>query len=84
MEPAVIDAFVERIPLEAPDGEPLRLELESFVSAVREGQPVTVSGEDGREALAVALRIVAEIERSLPSLRGRAGGEAADSRAVGA
>ena len=63
--------LVERVPLEAPDGEPLRLEFESFVAAVRGEQPVAVSGEDGREALDVALRIVREIERTLPALRGR-------------
>ena len=68
--PLALEAFVERIPLEAPEGEPLRLELESFVAAVRGDQPVVVSGEDGREALAVALRIVKEIERTLPSLSG--------------
>ena len=68
--PLALEAFVERIPLEAPDGEPLRLEFESFVSAVRGEQPVVVSGENGREALAVALRIVTEIERTLPSLSG--------------
>ena len=63
-----IEAFVERVPLTAPDGEPLRLEFESFLEAVRGTAPVTVSGEDGREALAVALTIVSEIERTLPSL----------------
>ena len=63
-----IEAFVERVPLIAPEGEPLRLEFESFLDAVRGGTPVTVSGEDGREALAVALTIVSEIERTLPSL----------------
>ncbi|HUQ82277.1 MAG TPA: Gfo/Idh/MocA family oxidoreductase [Gemmatimonadaceae bacterium] len=68
--PLALEAFVERIPLEAPAGEPLRLEFESFVAAVRGEQPVVVSGEDGREALAVALRIVREIERTLPSLSG--------------
>ena len=68
--PLALEAFVERIPLEAPAGEPLRLEFESFVAAVRGDQPVVVSGDDGREALAVALRIVGEIERTLPSLAG--------------
>jgi len=63
-----IEAFVERVPLEAPEGEPLRLEFESFLDAVRGDAPVAVSGEDGREALAVALKIVQEIERALPSL----------------
>jgi len=56
--------FVERIALDAPEGEPLRLELESFVAAVRGDAPVPVSGVDGRRALQVALRIVAEIERA--------------------
>jgi predicted dehydrogenase len=68
--PLALEAFVERIPLEAPEGEPLRLEFESFVAAVRGEQPVVVSGESGRDALAVALRIVREIERTLPSLAG--------------
>jgi predicted dehydrogenase len=63
-----VEAFVERVPLEAPDGEPLRLEFESFLAALRGEIPVTVSGQDGREALAVALTIVREIERALPTL----------------
>ncbi len=70
--PRVIDDFVERIPLEAPDGEPLRLEFEGFVAAIRGAGPVVVTGEDGREALAVALGIVREIERTLPILSERA------------
>jgi predicted dehydrogenase len=61
--------FVERIPLEAPEGEPLRLEFESFAAAIRGDAPLVVSGEDGRRALQVALRIVADIERNIPSLR---------------
>ena len=63
-----IEAFVERVPISAPEGEPLRLEFESFLPAVQGRQAVTVTGEDGREALAVALTIVSEIERTLPSL----------------
>jgi predicted dehydrogenase len=70
--PRAIDDFVERITLEAPEGEPLRLEFESFVAAVRGLSPVVVSGEDGREALSVALGIVREIERTLPILSERA------------
>lgn len=38
--------------------EPLRVELESFVAAVRHGLPPIVSGEDGLAALALAERIV--------------------------
>lgn len=63
-----LEAFVERVPLEAPEGEPLRLELESFVAALHGKAPVAVSGRAGRDALAVALRIVADIERGLPAL----------------
>jgi len=81
--PLALEAFVERIPLEAPEGEPLRLEFESFIAAVRGEQPVVVTGQDGREALAVALRIVSEIERTLPSLSGLGRtGAAADAGTV--
>ncbi len=71
--PLEMAAFVERVPLEAAEGEPLRLEFESFLAAVEGRQAVEVSGEAGREALAVALRIVREIERGLPSLAGAHG-----------
>jgi len=70
--PVNITDFVDRIKLTAPEGEPLRLEFDSFVAAVRGESPVVVTGEDGRRALAVALRIVAEIERTLPALTGEA------------
>jgi predicted dehydrogenase len=69
--PLALEQFVERIPVRAEEGEPLRLEFESFLAAVRGESPVAVSGEAGREALAVALQIVLDIERSLPSLSGR-------------
>lgn len=68
-----IEKFVERVKLKAPEGEPLRLEHESFLAAIQGKSPVVVSGEDGRDALAVALRIVGEIERTLPSLHGALG-----------
>jgi hypothetical protein len=67
-----LEQFVERIPLEAEEGEPLRLEFESFLAAIRGESPVAVSGEEGREALGVALQIVADIERALPSPAGGA------------
>jgi predicted dehydrogenase len=38
--------------------EPLRAELESFVKAVSEDTPVPVSGEDGLEALRLALALI--------------------------
>ena len=63
-----LEAFVERIPLEAPEGEPLKLELENFVAALRGDEKVAVTGQEGRDALAVALRIVSDIERTLPGV----------------
>jgi predicted dehydrogenase len=66
--PQSLEAFVERIPLSAPEAEPLRLEFQSFVDAVRGRAPIAVTGRDGRDALAVALRIVREIERTTPAL----------------
>jgi predicted dehydrogenase len=68
-----LEAFVERVAIDAPEGEPLRLELESFVAALRGESPVAVTGRAGRDALAVALRIVADIERTLPALGAMAG-----------
>lgn len=38
-------------------GEPLRLEIESFLKSVRTGSPPRVSGREGRAALALALGI---------------------------
>jgi predicted dehydrogenase len=76
-----IEAFVERVPIDAPEGEPLKLELESFVAALRGEAPVAVTAQDGRDALSVALRIVQEIERSLPDGRGQKAMAAAHARA---
>ncbi len=64
-----LSEFVERVPLEAAEGEPLRLEFESFAAALSGEAPLVVSGADGRRALAVALRIVKDIELNAPSLR---------------
>ena len=69
---ADITAYVEREKLHAPDGEPLKLEQESFIAALIGKSPVVVTGEEGRLALGVALRIVKEIELTLPSLVGHA------------
>ncbi|MFN8574934.1 MAG: Gfo/Idh/MocA family oxidoreductase [Gemmatimonadaceae bacterium] len=69
--PQQLEAFVERIVLTAPEGEPLRLEFEAFAAALRGDAPVVVDGRAGREALAVALRIVHDIERALPALASR-------------
>jgi predicted dehydrogenase len=44
--------------LAVPGDEPLKGELEDFIAAVRERRPPAVSGEEGRAALALAIRIV--------------------------
>lgn len=56
---------VEHIVLEAPEADALRLELESFVHAVRGRSARVVTGEEGRAALALALR-VADAVRTAP------------------
>jgi len=52
-----MSAVVERIPLEGEKVEPLRRELESFRDACLGRREPAVSGQDGREALAVTLSI---------------------------
>lgn len=49
---------VERVPIDAPVGEPLALELANFVRAARGEEPVVVSGRDGLEALRLAFRVI--------------------------
>lgn len=44
------------------DVEPLRAEILSFIEAARDGRPSPVSGRDGRNALALALRALDRIE----------------------
>ena len=48
--------------LEVEKGEPLRLEVESFLEAVEAGRPPVVSGEEARRALEVAMAILGKIE----------------------
>ena len=51
---------VER--MAAPDQEPLRRQLEAFVSAVRARSTPAVTGQDGRRALALAHTILSRME----------------------
>lgn len=60
---AALLGLVERIELKGDGTEPLRAELESWVAAVRGEGPLVVSGEDGRDALRVALQIMERIEQ---------------------
>jgi predicted dehydrogenase len=43
-------------------GDALRLEIEAFLRAIREGTPPVVSGEDGLRALETAIRITAQVQ----------------------
>ena len=44
--------------------EPLAEELQSFLNAIRNGQPVECTGEEGRTALALALKVLAQAEKA--------------------
>ena len=55
--------LVERVPLSGDDREPLALELEEFLRAVRGEDSRVVSARQGRAALEIALRIGTQIER---------------------
>jgi predicted dehydrogenase len=67
--PRALEEFVERVPLEAPDGEPLALELSQFLAAIMGQMPIAVTGADGRDALDAALRIVRSIEQAHHAMR---------------
>jgi predicted dehydrogenase len=47
--------------LEIKNVEPLRAEIESFLGAATNASPAVISGEDGRRALALALRTLEQI-----------------------
>ena len=59
-----IESIVEHIRLDAPEAEPLRLELESFVRAVRGEGEVAVTGAAGARALGLAFRVADAIQSS--------------------
>jgi predicted dehydrogenase len=62
--PRALEEFVERVTIEVPEGEPLVLELSQFLGAIMGRNAVAVTGEEGREALEAALRIVSAIEQA--------------------
>jgi predicted dehydrogenase len=59
-----LQEIVERIEIPGADGEPLRSELEAFVSAVHGNGNGVATGSDGRRALAVALNVQERIDES--------------------
>lgn len=54
--------------------EPLKVELEAFLSSVATRKKPVVAGQEGREALKVALAVMEEINRRIASLPGPTGG----------
>jgi predicted dehydrogenase len=59
-----IEEIVEHIRLDAPEAEPLKLELESFLRAVRGDGDVVVTGAAGLQALTLAYRVADAIDAS--------------------
>ena len=59
-----LEAIVEHVRLDAPEAEPLQLELESFVRAVRGESDVVVTGRAGAQALALAFRVADAVQAS--------------------
>jgi len=59
-----LEQIVEHVRLEAPEAEPLKLELESFLRAVRGEEEVIVSGAAGAQALALAFRVADAVQAS--------------------
>jgi predicted dehydrogenase len=77
-------AFTERVALEAPEGEPLKLEFEAWLAAVRGEAPPPVSGQAGRDALAVAQAIEAALDAAVHSAPEASGGAPIESARVAA
>lgn len=59
-----IEDIVEHVRITAPEAEPLKLELESFVRAVRGEGDVVVTGAAGAEALRLAFRVADAVQAS--------------------
>ena len=57
-----LEDIVDHVDLPLEDREPLRLELESFLSAAAAGTRPDVSGDDGLRALEVAMEILSQIK----------------------
>ncbi len=59
-----LEDIVEQIRLDAPEADALRMELQSFIHAVQGEREAVVTGEEGRAALALALRVAEAVNRS--------------------
>ncbi|MDH5283744.1 MAG: Gfo/Idh/MocA family oxidoreductase, partial [Gemmatimonadota bacterium] len=63
-EPAALKEVAERIVLEAVPEDALRLELDSFLAAVRGEAPPAVTAREGRAALELALHVTDAVHLS--------------------
>lgn len=61
------DSFISSSKMKFPGSDPLADQIDSFINAVRNGTEPVVSGEDGREALRVALAVIALIKSGCTS-----------------
>ena len=59
-----IEDIADHLSLSAPEAEPLKLELESFLQAVRGESEVVVSGAAGAQALTLAWRVAEAVQAS--------------------
>ncbi|HAE41181.1 MAG TPA: UDP-N-acetyl-D-glucosamine dehydrogenase [Candidatus Riflebacteria bacterium] len=64
-----LEEKIIREELEVHKAEPLRLELEHFVSCIRDRKKPLVTIEDGKNALEVAVEILEQIKHNLPRKR---------------
>jgi predicted dehydrogenase len=66
-----MEDIVQHVRLAAPESEPLQLELESFIRAVRGEGEVAVSGAAGAQALRLAFRVAEAVQASPLGTTGR-------------
>jgi predicted dehydrogenase len=63
------DGYAERQPLEVPESDMFRAELELFAASCRSGKPSELSAESGNIALAVVYAALRSIEEDGRSIR---------------
>jgi predicted dehydrogenase len=66
----LVNKTIQPITIDVRKKEPLRAELESFLECVRDRKRPVVNGQDGLEAVALALRVAAAIEQSMARMKG--------------
>jgi predicted dehydrogenase len=62
LKPLVFEELIHLKQIEAPANNPLADEQQDFLEAIREGRDPQVTGEHGRDVIAVAERILAKIQ----------------------